>query len=151
MAEVWVADMAKDGQTIDEINARKELNDSQKRQSSSCMFNGYRRVPRNSEMRRQACLHDLAVQSLGAAIQNLLLAAHAKGFGCMLVFGAMLLQRDSEANVGNSRLGGASSVCCNGVSCEKTLLCQSKKLLDGFCFVDSGVERFRILSWLRAF
>ena len=31
--------------------------------------------------RRQACLHDLAVQSLGAAIENLLLAAHAKGLG----------------------------------------------------------------------
>jgi len=30
---------------------------------------------------RQKCEHDLAVQSLGAAIQNMLLAAHTKGLG----------------------------------------------------------------------
>jgi nitroreductase len=33
------------------------------------------------DQKRQMCEHDLAMQSLGAAMQNLLLAAHTEGLG----------------------------------------------------------------------
>ena len=82
MAKVWVADLEKDGQTIEADRLRERVERFAKAPVLilACIT-GIEGLPRYSDARRQACLHDLAVQSLGAAIENLLLAAHAKGLG----------------------------------------------------------------------
>lgn len=81
MAEAWAADMAKDGLTADE----NKLAERQKRFAEApvlivaCLtMEGLRRYP---DKERQEVERDLAVESLGAALQNLLLAAYSLGLG----------------------------------------------------------------------
>ena len=81
MADAWTADMAKDGVTVE----------AQKHEASierfthapalivACLTMEDMKV--YSDERRQRSERDLAMQSLGAAIQNMLLAAHAEGLG----------------------------------------------------------------------
>jgi coenzyme F420-0:L-glutamate ligase / coenzyme F420-1:gamma-L-glutamate ligase len=82
MAQVWVADLAKDGQTIDADKRQERVERFAKAPALilACITR-IEGLPNYSDDRRQTCLHDLAVQSLGAAIENLLLAAHAKNLG----------------------------------------------------------------------
>jgi len=83
MANVWTADMIKDGTPM---QVREET-----RRASVKRFT---RAPvlvvacltindmiKYADESRQKCERDLAVQSLGAAVQNMLLVAHAKGLG----------------------------------------------------------------------
>ena len=81
MAESWAADMAKDGLKIEADKRRISV----ERFATApvlilaCLtMDGMRKF---SDKKRQNCERDLAMQSLGAALQNLLLAAHAKGLG----------------------------------------------------------------------
>ena len=79
MADAWTADMAKDGVAVE----------AQKREASierfthapvlviACLTMEDMKV--YPDERRQRSERDLAMQSLGAAIQNMLLVAHAKG------------------------------------------------------------------------
>jgi len=81
MADAWTADMAKDGVAVE----------AQKRKASierfthapalivACLTMEDMKV--YPDERRQRSERDLAMQSLGAAIQNMLLAAHAEGLG----------------------------------------------------------------------
>ncbi len=82
MAKVWVADLEKDGQTIEAERLRERVERFAKAPVLilACIT-AIKGLPLYSDTRRQACLRDLAVQSLGAAIENLLLAAYAKGLG----------------------------------------------------------------------
>jgi coenzyme F420-0:L-glutamate ligase/coenzyme F420-1:gamma-L-glutamate ligase len=81
MADAWTADMAKDGVAVE----------AQKRQASierfthapvlvlACLTMEDMKV--YPDERRQRSERDLAMQSLGAAIQNMLLTAHTAGLG----------------------------------------------------------------------
>jgi coenzyme F420-0:L-glutamate ligase/coenzyme F420-1:gamma-L-glutamate ligase len=81
MADAWTADMAKDGVTIE----------TQKRKASierfthapalivACLTMEDMKV--YPDEKRQRSERDLAMQSLGAAIQNMLLTAHTEGLG----------------------------------------------------------------------
>jgi len=81
MADVWVADMIKDG-------IRCEARENQRKTSVEQFTNApvlivacltMKDMLRYADESRQKSERDLAVQSLGAAIQNMLLAAHANG------------------------------------------------------------------------
>jgi len=81
MAKAWAADLKRDGKIVD-LTERKER---VRRFANApvlilaCLtMDGLRKFP---DEERQMCERDLAVQSFGAAIQNLLLTAHAKGLG----------------------------------------------------------------------
>jgi coenzyme F420-0:L-glutamate ligase / coenzyme F420-1:gamma-L-glutamate ligase len=81
MAEVWVRDLLRDGITV-EADKRMErvirfANPPVLILACSTM-EGLRVFP---DVERQRCERDLALESFGAALQNLLLAAHAKGLG----------------------------------------------------------------------
>ncbi len=81
MAQSWAADMAKDGVKIgkDVYEARVERFASAPVVILACFtMEGMYKQP---DKERQNVERDLAVQSLGAAIQNLLLAAFSKGLG----------------------------------------------------------------------
>jgi F420 biosynthesis protein FbiB-like protein len=81
MADAWAADLAKDDLTV-EADKRKERVERFANAPVlilACVtMDGLRKFP---DKERQMCERDLAMQSFGAATQNLLLAAHAKGLG----------------------------------------------------------------------
>ena len=81
MAEAWAEDVAKDGQRIDKaiISAKVERFATAPALILACFtMDGMHEQP---DQKRQNVERDLALESLGAAIQNILLTAHAKGLG----------------------------------------------------------------------
>ena len=81
MAESWAADMSKDGVKIEEevIKVRVQRFASAPVLILACStMQGMNKQP---DVERQSVERDLAMQSLGAAMQNLLLSVHAKGLG----------------------------------------------------------------------
>jgi F420 biosynthesis protein FbiB-like protein len=81
MAESWADDMTKDGLKIEDEKrlARVERFATTPVLILACLtLDGMRTF---SDEKRQKSERDLAMQSLGAALQNMLLAAHTKGFG----------------------------------------------------------------------
>lgn len=83
MADLWVADMTKDGTPLEARENQRKASIERFTQAPvliiACltMKNMHRYV---DEFRKES-ERDLAMQSLGAAVQNLLLAAHVKGLG----------------------------------------------------------------------
>ena len=81
MADAWVADLAKVGLTV-QADMRKErverFADAPVLILACSTMESLRKFP---DEKRQRNEHDLAMQSLGAAMQNLLLTAHAAGLG----------------------------------------------------------------------
>src|SRR5208283_2354373 len=81
MAESWAADIAKDGLNIDpeKIKFRVERFATAPVLILTCLtMDG---MDNFSDEKRQKCERDLAMQSLAAALQNMLLAAHDLGLG----------------------------------------------------------------------
>lgn len=81
MAEAWAADMEKDGKTVDEpkrVERRKRFVNAPVLILACLAMEGLRKFP---DQERQQTERDLAVESLGAGLQNLLLAAHSLGLG----------------------------------------------------------------------
>jgi coenzyme F420-0:L-glutamate ligase/coenzyme F420-1:gamma-L-glutamate ligase len=78
MGEVWVADLIKDGLIVDEANSKERI---ERFANAPVLILGcltmqdLRKFP---DSERQGFERDLAVQSFGASIQNLLLAAYAQ-------------------------------------------------------------------------
>ena len=81
MATAWVADMLKDGSTVDEAKRveRIERFATAPVLILACLtMDGLMKFP---DVQRQQTERDLAVESLGAGLQNLLLTAHNLGLG----------------------------------------------------------------------
>ena len=81
IADAWAADLTKDGTKVDAKTHKERV----KRFANAPVLilacstmDGLRKFP---DEKRQMYERDLAMQSLGAAMQNLLLAVHAKGLG----------------------------------------------------------------------
>ena len=81
MADAWAADLTKDGTKVDAKVHKERV----KRFANAPVLilacstmDGLRKFP---DEKRQMYERDLAMQSLGAAMQNLLLTAHASGLG----------------------------------------------------------------------
>jgi F420 biosynthesis protein FbiB-like protein len=83
MANAWMADMIKDGTPAEVrenmIEASVERFTRAPVLVVACL--SMNDMIRYADESRKKCERDLAVQSLGAAIQNMLLAAHSKGLG----------------------------------------------------------------------
>lgn len=83
MAAVWVADMTKDGVAVEVRENRAKASVEQFTCAPvlvvACLT--MKNMAKCADEAKQRCERDLAVQSLGAAIQNMLLAVHAKGLG----------------------------------------------------------------------
>jgi coenzyme F420-0:L-glutamate ligase/coenzyme F420-1:gamma-L-glutamate ligase len=83
MANAWTADMTKDGISagVSETNAKSSVERFTQAPVLIVACVTMKDMIRYVEESRLNCEHDLAVQSLGAAIENLLLAAHSRGLG----------------------------------------------------------------------
>jgi len=81
MERVWTADMAKDGVAAksEEVRLRVERLASAPALILACLCMDDMKV--QPDVERQAVEHDLGLQSLAAAVENLLLAAHSLGLG----------------------------------------------------------------------
>ena len=83
MANAWVADMTKDGTSAKVRENRAAASIEQFTHAPvlivACLT--MKNMAKHADELRQKCERDLAVQSLGAALQNMLLVAHAKGLG----------------------------------------------------------------------
>ena len=83
MADAWRADLEADGQPWEVIErslarSRRQLAEAPLLLLACLEQEGARRWP---DRRRRRAERDMYLQSLGAALQNLLLAAHARGLG----------------------------------------------------------------------
>lgn len=81
VAGAWAADMAYDSVTIDEQKRTAKVERFANAPVLILACSTIEDMQKFSDERRQKCERDLAMQSLGAAIENLLLKAHVKGFG----------------------------------------------------------------------
>ncbi len=81
MAESWAADMAKDCVNIDKEIRKARVDRFATAPALILACSSMNAMNIFPDKNRQSIERDLALQSLGAAMQNLLLAAHAKGLG----------------------------------------------------------------------
>jgi coenzyme F420-0:L-glutamate ligase/coenzyme F420-1:gamma-L-glutamate ligase len=135
MAASWAKDMANDGTAIEQ----PQLDFSIQRFSNApvvivaCLsMEGMREYP--DEKRRQS-ERDLAVQSLGAAIQNMLLSAYANGLGACW-FSSPAFCKDAVSDVlGVPEAVEPQAIVLMGYPDEKAPIA-SRKLRGDYCFVD---------------
>jgi coenzyme F420-0:L-glutamate ligase/coenzyme F420-1:gamma-L-glutamate ligase len=79
MADAWTADMAKDGVAVEAQKREASIERFKHAPVLVIMCLTMEDMKVYPDERRQRIERDLAMQSLGAAIQNMLLAAHAEG------------------------------------------------------------------------
>lgn len=81
MAKAWAVDMAKDNQKIDETTFQAKIERFATAPVLILACITMENMIKQPDQKRQNAERDLALESLGAAMQNLLLAADAKGLG----------------------------------------------------------------------
>jgi len=83
MATAWLADMTRDGVAVDVRESMAKASVERFTRAPVLVVACLTRKDRTryADGLRQRCERDLAVQSLGAALQNMLLVAQAKGLG----------------------------------------------------------------------
>jgi coenzyme F420-0:L-glutamate ligase/coenzyme F420-1:gamma-L-glutamate ligase len=135
MAEAWAVDMAREGAKIEtEIRrGRAERFAAAPVLVLACLsMDGMRKF---IDEKRQMSERDSAVQSLGAALQNLLLAAHAKGLGACW-FCAPAFCRETVRKVLSIPADvEPEALIALGYPAEKPPV-PHRKLLSDFCFKD---------------
>jgi coenzyme F420-0:L-glutamate ligase/coenzyme F420-1:gamma-L-glutamate ligase len=135
MADAWATDLAKDGLTVEE-NKREErvgrfANAPVLILACSTMV-GLRKFP---DEERQKCERDLAMQSFGAAMQNLLLVAHAKGLGACWFCAPGFCKETVREILKIPDMVEPEAFVIMGYPDEKPAV-PPKKLLVDYCFVD---------------
>jgi F420 biosynthesis protein FbiB-like protein len=141
MAESWAADMAKDGLKIDEEvrKARVERFATAPVVIVSCSTVEGMNKQLNAE--RQNIERDLAMQSLGAAMQNLLLTAYSKGLGACW-FCAPSFCKDTVRRVLKIPAEvEPEALVAMGYSAEKPTV-PLRKVLGDYCFRDKWGKKF---------
>jgi coenzyme F420-0:L-glutamate ligase / coenzyme F420-1:gamma-L-glutamate ligase len=135
MAEEWAKDLQKDGVNVE---ATKRAERVERFASApvlilACLtMDGLRKFP---DVERQTCERDLAVQSFGAALQNLLLAAHAKGLGACWFCAPAFCKETVRKILKIPEAVEPQAFVAMGYPAEKPQV-PVKKLLEGYCFVD---------------
>jgi F420 biosynthesis protein FbiB-like protein len=135
MAEAWAKDLQKDGIKV-ESNKRTERVERFATAPVlilACLtVVDLRKFP---DSERQMCERDLAVQSFGAALQNLLLAAHAKGIGACWFCAPAFCKETVRKILKIPDIIEPQAFVIMGYPAEKPQV-PIKKLLEGYCFVD---------------
>jgi coenzyme F420-0:L-glutamate ligase/coenzyme F420-1:gamma-L-glutamate ligase len=135
MAEAWAKDLQRDGMKV-ESGKRKERVERFATAPVlilACLtMIDLRRFP---DSERQMCERDLAVQSLGAALQNLLLAAYAKGLGACWFCAPAFCKETVRKILRIPDEVEPQAFVAMGYPAENPQV-PIKKLLEGYCFVD---------------
>ena len=133
MAEAWAIDMSKDGTKIEPEmkQARVERFATSPVLILACL--AMEDMIKQPDQKRQSVERDLAMQSFGAAMQNLLLAADAKGLGACW-FCAPAFSKETVCEVLKIPEGvEPQALVALGYPAEKPLA-PTRKQLDDYCF-----------------
>ncbi len=135
MADAWVKDLQRDGIMVesDKRTERVERFATAPVLVLACLtVVDLRKFP---DSERQMCERDLAVQSFGAALQNLLLAAHAKGLGACWFCAPGFCKETVRKIIKIPNEVEPQAFVVMGYPAEKPKV-PIKKVLEGYCFVD---------------
>jgi coenzyme F420-0:L-glutamate ligase/coenzyme F420-1:gamma-L-glutamate ligase len=141
MADAWAADLTRDGLTVDadKRKARVERFTTAPVLILACLtMDGMRKFP---DEKRQKNERDLAMQSLGAALQSLLLAAHVKGLGACWFSAPSFCKETVRKVLGISDEVEPEVLIALGYPAEKPQV-PPRKLLGDYCFVDEWGRKF---------
>jgi len=135
MAEAWAKDLQRDGIKVESDKRTERVN----RFATApvlilaCLtMVDLRKFP---DSERQMCERDLAVQSFGAALENLLLAAYAKGLGACWFCAPAFCKETVRKILKIPDEVEPQAFVAMGYPAEKPQV-PIKKLLEGYCFVD---------------
>ena len=135
MADAWVADLAKVGLTV-QADMRKErverFADAPVLILACSTMESLRKFP---DEKRQRNEHDLAMQSLGAAMQNLLLMAHTAGLGACWFCAPGFCKETVRKVMKIPGVVEPEAFVIMGYSAE-TPVVPTKKSIGEYCFVD---------------
>jgi len=135
MADAWVADAEKDGVKVNAKMRRERVDRFANAPALilACIsMNGLRKFP---DQKRQLFERDLAQQSLGAAMQNLLLTAHSLGLGACWFCAPGFCKETMRKVLGIPEAVEPEAFVIIGYSAE-TPSVPSKKPLEEYCFRD---------------
>jgi len=135
MADAWGADTEKDGVKVEAKMTQERVDRFANAPALilACIsMNGLRKF---SDQKRQMLERDLAQQSLGAAMQNLLLTAHALGFGACWFCAPGFCKETVRKVLGIPEAVEPEVFVILGYSAE-TPSVPSKKPLKEYCFRD---------------
>ncbi|MGA3288610.1 MAG: nitroreductase family protein [Candidatus Bathyarchaeia archaeon] len=141
MAESWAADIAKDGLKIEEDKrkVRVERFATAPVLILACLtMNG---MDNFSDEKRQKCERDLAMQSLAAALENMLLEAHAKGLGACWFCAPGFCKETARKMLRIPDDVEPEALIAMGYPAEKPPV-PSKKPLGDYCFRDKWGVKF---------
>ena len=141
MADAWAKDLQRDGVTVEAIKRaeRVERFAAAPVLILACLtMDGLRKFP---DAERQVCERDLAVQSFGGALQNLLLAAHAKDLGACWFCAPAFCKETVRKILKIPDAVEPQAFVAMGYPAEKPQV-PIKKLLEGYCFVDMWGRTF---------
>jgi F420 biosynthesis protein FbiB-like protein len=135
MADVWVADAEKDGAKVDAKMRQERLDRFANAPAlilACTTLDGLRKFP---DQKRQMLERDLAQQSLGAAMQNILLTAHALGLGACWFCAPGFCKDTVRKVLGIPEAVEPEAFIIMGYSAEKSSV-PPKKPLEEYCFRD---------------
>ena len=141
MVDSWAADLIRDGVKVNADMRQKRIarfTDSPVLILVCSTMDGLRKFP---DEKRQVCERDLAMQSLGAALQNLLLAAHIKGLGACWFCAPGFCKKTVRKVLQIPGTVEPEAFVTLGYSAE-TPSVPKKKLLGEYCFVDVWGRKF---------
>jgi F420 biosynthesis protein FbiB-like protein len=135
MAKSWAADMARDDVSIEPetVRLRVERFATAPTLVLACLsMEGMAKFP---DGERQRCERDLAMQSLAAAVQNLLLAAHALGLGACWFCAPVFCKETVREVLGIPGEVEPEALIAIGYPAEEPPV-PPKKQLGDYCFKD---------------
>ena len=141
MAESWAADIAKDGLNIEpeKFKFRVERFATAPVLILACLtMDG---MDNFSDEKRQKCERDLAMQSLGAALENMLLAAHAMGLGACWFCAPGFCKENVRKVLKIPDDVESEALIAMGYPAEKPPV-PPKKLLGDYCFKNKWGGKF---------
>jgi coenzyme F420-0:L-glutamate ligase/coenzyme F420-1:gamma-L-glutamate ligase len=141
MAKSWAADLARDGVTVDadKRKARVERFATAPVLILACLtMDGMRKFP---DENRQKSERDLAMQSLGAALQSMLVAVHVKGLGACWFSAPSFCKGTVRKVLKIPEAVEPEALIVLGYPAETPSI-PTKKLLGDYCFVDEWGRKF---------
>ncbi len=141
MAEAWAEDMAKDGVKIEEDIHRVRVERFASAPVVILACSTMEGMYKQPDEERRKVERDLAMQSLGAAIQNLLLTAHAKGLGACWFCAPSFCKATVRAALKIPDEVEPQALIALGYPDEKSIA-PTRKVLGDYCFTNKWGKKF---------
>ncbi len=135
MAKAWDADLIKDGAKIEASKRKANVERFANAPALILACLSLENMRKFNDAKRKKCERDLAMQSLGAAIQNLLLMVHAKGLGACWFSAPSFCKQTVRKALKIPKNIEPQALIAVGYPAEKAS--SKRNSLSDFCFVDT--------------